>query len=51
MSKINFCDPKFTSTSKPYWTKNGCIQKVIKLLLGKGITNFTPFQAEAFVPV
>ena len=50
-SKIDFHDPKFTSTSNPYWTKNGCTQKVINVLSGKKVTNFTPVQAEAFVPV
>ena len=50
-SKIDFRDTKFTSTSNPYWTKNGCTQKVIDVLSGKEITNFTPVQAEAFVPV
>ena len=49
--KIKFFDPKFTSTLKPYWTNNGCTQKDINVPSGKGITNFTPVQAEAFVPV
>ena len=38
-------------TSNLYWTKNGCTHKVIDVLSGKGITNFTPVQAEAFVLV
>ena len=50
-SKTDFRDPKFTSTLNPYWTKNGCTQKVIDVLSSKEITNFTPVQAEAFVPV
>ena len=50
-SKIDFHDPKFTLTSNPYWTNNRCTQKVIDLLSGKEITNFTPVQTEAFVPV
>ena len=50
-SKIDFCDPKFTLATNPYRTKNGFTQKVIDVLSGKGITNFTPIQAEAFVPV
>ena len=50
-SKIDFHDPKFTSTPDPYCNKNGCTHKVIDVLSNKGITNFTPVQAEAFVPV
>ena len=50
-SKIDLSDPKFTSTSNPYWTKNGFTQKVFNVLSSKGKTNFTPVQAEAFVPV
>ena len=50
-SKTDFRDPKFTSTSNPYWTKNGCTQKFINLLSSKGITNLTPVQDEDFVPV
>ena len=41
-SKINFRNSKFTSTSNPYFTNNGCTHKVIYVLCGKGITNFTP---------
>ena len=50
-SKISFRDPKFTSTLNLYWTKNGCTQKFIYVLSGKGITNFIPVQDEVFVPV
>ena len=50
-SKIHFRDPKFTSTPNLYSNKNGCNQKVINVLYGKNITNFTPIQAKAFIPV
>ena len=50
-SKIDFCDPKFTLTSNPYWTKKGCTHKVTDVLSGKGITNFNPVQSKAFVPL
>eukprot|EP00566_Odontella_aurita_P008957 CAMPEP_0113580260 /NCGR_PEP_ID=MMETSP0015_2-20120614/30570_1 /TAXON_ID=2838 /ORGANISM="Odontella" /LENGTH=857 /DNA_ID=CAMNT_0000484421 /DNA_START=353 /DNA_END=2924 /DNA_ORIENTATION=+ /assembly_acc=CAM_ASM_000160 len=48
---INYKDPKFTSTSNSYWVDNGMSQKIIDALSEKGITNFTPVQAEAFKPV
>ena len=51
LSKIKFLDPRFTLTSNPYCTKNGCTQNVISVISGKGITNFTPVQAKVFVPV
>mmetsp|Transcript_19650 Transcript_19650/g.28963 ORF Transcript_19650/g.28963 Transcript_19650/m.28963 type:complete len:465 (+) Transcript_19650:208-1602(+) len=48
---INYQDPKFLSTSNPYWTKAGLSQDVIDVLSAKGITQFTPVQGEAFAPV
>ena len=51
LSKIDFGNPTFTSTSNPFCNKNGCTQKFIEVLSGKGITNFIPVQAEAFVTV
>ena len=50
-SKIKFLDPRFTLTSNPYCTKNRCTQKFISVISGEGITNFTPVQVKAFVPV
>ena len=50
-SKIYFLNTKFTSTLDPYWTKNWCTHNSIDVLSGKWITNFTPVQTEAFVPV
>jgi len=47
----NFNDPKFLSTSNPRWVKAGLSQEVIDVLSEKGITRFTPVQAEAFDPV
>ena len=39
------------STSNPRWLKAGLQQSVIDVLSEKGITRFTPVQAEAFDPV
>ena len=50
-SKTIFRNTKFTSTSNPYCTNNGCTQKVICVLSSKRIINFNPIQAEAFVPL
>lgn len=46
-----FKDPKFLSTSNPRWVEAGLSQSVIDVLSGKGITHFTPVQAEAFDPI
>jgi superfamily II DNA/RNA helicase len=48
---IDFTNPKFLSTSNPRWVKAGLSQEVINVLSEKGITKFTPVQAEAFDPV
>ena len=48
---MNFKDPKFRSTSNPRWVEAGLSQKVIDVLSEKGITSFTPVQAEAFDPI
>lgn len=47
----DFTDPKFLSITNPRWTRLGLDPKVIDILSEKGITKFTPVQAEAFVPV
>jgi superfamily II DNA/RNA helicase len=47
----NYKDPKFLSTSNPRWVEAGLSQEVIDVLSGKGITHFTPVQAEAFDPI
>ena len=44
-------DPKFLSTSNPRWVTAGLDPRVIDVLSEKGITKFTPVQAEAFDPV
>jgi len=48
--KEDFTDPKFLSTSNPYWTDKGMKQDVIDVLSGKGITRFTEVQGRAFEP-
>ena len=44
-------NPSFLSTSNPVWVNSGMSQQVIDVLSQKGITQFTPVQAEAFKPV
>ena len=39
------------SITNPRWTRLGLDPKIIDILSEKGITKFTPVQAEAFVPV
>jgi ATP-dependent RNA helicase DDX21 len=51
VTDANMKDPKFLSTSNPRWVKAGLDQRVIDVLSEKGITKFTPVQAEAFDPV
>ena len=48
---VDFTDPKFLSTSNPYWTQKGMNQKVIDVLSGMGISKFTEVQGTAFEPV
>jgi ATP-dependent RNA helicase DDX21 len=48
---VDFCDPKFLSTSNPCWVNAGLSQAVIDELSKKGIVSFTPVQAEAFHPI
>ncbi len=48
---VDFTNPKFLSTSNPYWTQKGMDQRVIDILSGKGITRFTEVQGKAFEPV
>jgi len=49
---VNYKDPKFLSTSNPRWVDVvGLSQQVLDVLSNKGITQFTPVQAEAFEPV
>jgi len=49
--KVDFTDPKFLSTTNPYWLKAGMNQKAIDVLSGKGITKFTEVQGTAFEPI
>jgi ATP-dependent RNA helicase DDX21 len=48
---IDYKDPELLSTSNPRWIEAGLDQRVIDVLSEKGITSFTPVQAEAFGPV
>ena len=50
-NRADFTDPKFLSTSNPYWTSVGMSQAVIDVLSAKGITRFTEVQGKAFEPV
>jgi len=49
--ELDFKDPELLSTSNPRWVTAGMNPEVIDLLSEKGITHFTPVQAEAFDPV
>ncbi len=49
--KVDFTDPKFLSTSNPYWLDVGMDQRLIDVLSGKGITAFTEVQGKSFEPV
>lgn len=46
----DYTDPKFLSTSNPHWLDLGMDQRVIDVLSGKGIVQFTEVQARAFEP-
>lgn len=48
---VAYDDPQFLSTSNPRWIQAGLDQAVIDVLSSKGITHFTPVQAEAFDPI
>eukprot|EP00546_Thalassionema_frauenfeldii_P011918 CAMPEP_0178911614 /NCGR_PEP_ID=MMETSP0786-20121207/9798_1 /TAXON_ID=186022 /ORGANISM="Thalassionema frauenfeldii, Strain CCMP 1798" /LENGTH=831 /DNA_ID=CAMNT_0020584091 /DNA_START=182 /DNA_END=2679 /DNA_ORIENTATION=+ len=48
---IDITDPNCLSITNPRWLKAGLDQEVIDILSEKGITKFTPVQAEAFGPV
>jgi len=48
---VDFNDPNFLSTTNPHWVEAGLSQSVIDVLSQKGISRFTPVQAEAFGPV
>jgi ATP-dependent RNA helicase DDX21 len=47
----DFQNPKLLSITNPRWTKLGLDPRIIDILSEKGITKFTPVQAEAFAPV
>mmetsp|Transcript_9688 Transcript_9688/g.14002 ORF Transcript_9688/g.14002 Transcript_9688/m.14002 type:complete len:881 (+) Transcript_9688:216-2858(+) len=47
----DFTNAKFLSVTNPYWVNNGLDPLVVDVLSGKGISSFTPVQAEAFGPV
>lgn len=48
---IDVNDPKSLSVMNPHWLNAGLDPRVIDILSEKGITQFTPVQAEAFSPV
>lgn len=49
--EVDYNDPKFLNIKNPFWTENGLDNRIIDILSEKGITQFTPVQAEAFLPV
>ena len=49
--EINYNDPKFLNIKNPFWIESGLDARIIDILSEKGITQFTPVQAEAFLPV
>ena len=49
--KVDFNDLEILSTSNPCWIEAGLSQGIIAVLSEKGISSFTPVQAEAFEPV
>jgi ATP-dependent RNA helicase DDX21 len=51
MNKHDLSDPKFLSITNPHWTELGLHPGMIKVMSEKGISKFTPVQAEAFDPV
>ena len=48
--KVDYKDPAFLSITNPFWKEKGLNDSIINSLSEKGITQFTPVQAEAFVP-
>eukprot|EP00586_Coscinodiscus_wailesii_P012373 CAMPEP_0172505138 /NCGR_PEP_ID=MMETSP1066-20121228/183934_1 /TAXON_ID=671091 /ORGANISM="Coscinodiscus wailesii, Strain CCMP2513" /LENGTH=851 /DNA_ID=CAMNT_0013281623 /DNA_START=357 /DNA_END=2909 /DNA_ORIENTATION=- len=48
---IDLTDPSHLSTSNPHWITSGLDPDIIPILSAKGITKFTPVQAEAYRPV
>lgn len=48
---MDYNDPKFLNIMNPYWVEAGLDPRIIEILSEKGITQFTPVQAEAFLPV
>lgn len=49
--EVDYNDPKFLNIMNPFWVEKGLDSRIIDILSGKGITQFTPVQAEAFLPV
>ena len=49
--EVDYNDPKFLAVTNPFWVEKGLDPRIIDILSGKGITAFTPVQAEAFLPV
>lgn len=48
---MDYNDPKFLSIKNQHWVDYGLDLRIIDILSEKGITKFTPVQAEAFLPV
>jgi ATP-dependent RNA helicase DDX21 len=49
--QVDYNDPKFLNIKNPFWVEKGLDPRIIDVLSEKGITQFTPVQAEAFLPV
>jgi len=47
---IDYQNPEFRSILNPYWIEQGMPPSIIQSLSEKGISQFTPVQAESFVP-
>ena len=48
---MDYNDPKFLNIKNSHWLDSGMNPEIIDILSEKGITQFTPVQAEAFLPV
>jgi len=49
--EVDYNDPKFLNVKNPFWLEKGLDPRIIDILSEKGITQFTPVQAEAFLPI
>ncbi|CAB9524755.1 dependent RNA helicase [Seminavis robusta] len=49
--EVDYNDPKFLNIKNPFWVENGLDERIIDILSEKGISQFTPVQGEAYLPV